>query len=119
MEIILPVITGFLYAVGLFFMMHRSFIKLIIGIIIFAHASNLFLFVASDIARNAVPFIDPQVEASFGEMADPLPQAMILTAIVIGLGIQAFAIVLLKRVYYVVETSDLDALNKTDQLTHD
>ena len=119
MEIILPVITGFLYAVGLYFMMHRSFIKLIIGIIIFAHASNLFLFVASGITRNGVPFIDPQVEASLEGMADPLPQAMILTAIVIGLGIQAFAIVLLKRVYYVVETSDLDELNKTDQVSHD
>lgn len=119
MEIVLPLLTGFLYAVGLYFMLHRSFIKLIIGIIIFAHASNLFIFVAGGILRGGSPFIEEGKDLTVSQTADPLPQAMILTAIVIGLGIQAFAIVLLKRVFYVVDSSDLDKLNTTDQPTHD
>lgn len=118
MEIVLPILTGFLYAVGLYFMLHRSFIKLIIGIIIFAHASNLFIFVAGGIVREGSPFVKEGNELIASQTADPLPQAMILTAIVIGLGIQAFAIVLLKRVYYVVKSSDLDKLNDTDQPAH-
>ncbi|NUM69010.1 NADH-quinone oxidoreductase subunit K, partial [candidate division KSB1 bacterium] len=46
--------------------------------------------------------------------ADPLPQALILTAIVIGFGVQAFALVLLKRAYQTVGTDDLDEMKSTD-----
>lgn len=114
MEIVLAIITGTLYAGGLYLLMHRSFIKLVVGIILFAHASNFFLFTAGGITRGMPAFVhdgNPPVE----ELADPLPQALILTAIVIGLGIQAFAIVLLKRVYHVSGTSDLDQLRTTDR----
>lgn len=43
--------------------------------------------------------------------ADPIPQALILTAIVISFGLQSFAIILIKRTYKVVKTDDLDELN--------
>ena len=117
MEIIIAVVTGILYAAGLYLLMHRSFIKLIVGIILFAHACNFFLFSAGGITRGEPAFVsdgNPPV----AELADPLPQALILTAIVIGLGVQAFAIVLLKRVYHAVDTSDLDQLKSTDREAH-
>jgi multicomponent Na+:H+ antiporter subunit C len=52
-----------------------------------------------------------------GAYADPVPQALILTAIVISFGLQSFAIVLIKRVYKVVNTDDMDklSLNEDDQ----
>ena len=46
--------------------------------------------------------------------ADPVPQALVLTAIVIGFGVQAFALVLVKRAYRETGTDDLDALRSTD-----
>jgi len=46
--------------------------------------------------------------------ADPIPQALILTAIVISFGLQAFAIILIKRVYAVINSDDLDDLNSTE-----
>ena len=46
--------------------------------------------------------------------ADPMPQALVLTAIVIGFGVQAFALVLLKRAYQAVGSDDLDAMSSTD-----
>lgn len=49
-------------------------------------------------------------------MADPIPQAFILTAIVISLGVQAFVIVLLKRIYQTSHTNNLDDLTRTDQI---
>jgi multicomponent Na+:H+ antiporter subunit C len=49
-----------------------------------------------------------------GPFADPLPQALILTAIVIGFGVQAFALVLIKRAYQAVGTDDLDKITETD-----
>lgn len=114
MEVIMAIITGIIYTAALYLLMQRSFIKLVVGIILFAHASNFFLFTAGGITRAMPAFVhdgNPPVE----ELADPLPQALILTAIVIGLGVQAFAIVLLKRVYHVTGTSDLDQLRTTDR----
>jgi multicomponent Na+:H+ antiporter subunit C len=49
-----------------------------------------------------------------GEVADPLPQALILTAIVISFGVLVFALVLIHRVYQVVGSDDLDDLTTTD-----
>ena len=58
------------------------------------------------IAGNAAQLVEP--------FADPLPQAFILTAIVIGFGLQAFAVVLIKRAYQTVGTDDLDDMTTTD-----
>ncbi|MBW3545122.1 MAG: NADH-quinone oxidoreductase subunit K, partial [Bacteroidetes bacterium] len=50
--------------------------------------------------------------------ADPVPQALLLTAIVIGFGIQAFAIVLIKRVHQSFGTNNMDDLDTTDRIEH-
>lgn len=118
METILSILVGVLFGAGLYFLLHNSFIKLILGIIIFANAANLFLLLAGRITRDAPAFISKDQEVPVEQLADPLPQALILTAIVIGLGVQAFAIVLLKRIYYTAKTSDLDKLNDTDRIEH-
>jgi multicomponent Na+:H+ antiporter subunit C len=47
-------------------------------------------------------------------VADPMPQALILTAIVIGFAVQAFAVVLIQRVIQIVGTDDLDQMKATD-----
>lgn len=78
------------------------------------HATNLFLFTISRLSQ--FPALLGNEDISLEEMADPVPQALILTAIVIGFGIQAFAIVLLKRAYQSNETDDLDDLTNTDTL---
>jgi multicomponent Na+:H+ antiporter subunit C len=49
--------------------------------------------------------------------SDPVPQALILTAIVISFGVTAFALILIKRTYQETGTDDLDALRATDQRT--
>lgn len=86
--------------------------KLILGIIVMGQATNLFLFVISRLSRE--PALLGDNEADLLSIADPVPQALILTAIVIGFGIQAFAMVLLKTAYQLKNTDDLDDLTKTD-----
>lgn len=116
MEVFLFLMVGLLYAAGLYLILHRSFFKLILGMILFSSATNLFVFVAGGITRGRAAFIAEGNEQALAPFADPLPQALILTAIVIGFGIQAFAIVLIKRVFQVVQTNDLDDLNTTDRI---
>ena len=114
MEIILAILTGFLFSAGFYMMMRRSLVKLIIGLIFLSHAANLFIFTLGRLSRGNPPIISPDNETLVTPFADPVPQALILTAIVIGFGIQAFAIVLIRRVYEETGTDDLDTLISTD-----
>jgi multicomponent Na+:H+ antiporter subunit C len=116
MNILLPIVTGILYAAGIYLMLRRSFVKLIIGMVVLGHATNLFLFVISGITRGQPALVAEGDTVPTTLFADPLPQALILTAIVISFGIQAFAIVLLKRVYQQTGSSILDNLNVTDKI---
>ena len=61
-----------------------------------------------------MPIIPEGAEALSGAAPDPLPQALILTAIVIGFGVLAFAIVLVRRAYRTLGTVDLDELKETE-----
>jgi multicomponent Na+:H+ antiporter subunit C len=65
--------------------------------------------------RGRPPLVAPDEAAAVLPTADPLPQALIITAIVIGFGVQAFALVLLKRVYETTGSDDLDKMTRTDQ----
>jgi multicomponent Na+:H+ antiporter subunit C len=116
MTFLLAIIVGVLYAAGTYLIMRRSLAKVIFGLIFLAHAANLLIFTIGRLTKGAPPFIPPGAETLAEPYADPLPQALILTAIVIGFGVQAFAIVLFKRTYLTVGTDDLDKLKSTDEL---
>lgn len=115
MELLLAVMVGLLYSAGVYMILRRSFVKVILGLIFLGHAANLLIFTVGRLTKASPPFV--QSGNTLPEpYADPLPQALILTAIVIGFGVQAFAIVLFKRAYQTVETDDLDKMKSTDEL---
>ena len=115
MEIIMAIIVGSLYAAGVYMIRRRSLVKLIIGLALLGHAANVLIFSVGDLVRGNPPLVPEGVEVPLAPFADPLPQALILTAIVIGFGVQAFAIVLVKRVYQGMGTDDIDQLITTDK----
>lgn len=114
MEILLAFVVGGLYAASLYLMLRRSLVKLIIGLVLLGHAANLLIFTIAGLTRGRPPLILLGAASATEPFADPLPQALILTAIVIGFGIQAFALVLFKRVYQTVGADDLDDMRATD-----
>lgn len=114
MNLILAIVVGGLYAAGLYLMMRRSIVKLIIGLTLLSHASNLLIFSAGGLTRARPPLVPKGMDALVAPYADPLPQALILTAIVIGFGVLAFALVMVHRAYVVVGTDDLDQMKATD-----
>lgn len=115
MEIILAVVVGVLYASGIYMMLRRSLVKLIIGLILLGNGANLLIFLLGRITKGAPPLISEDASVIGEVYADPIPQALILTAIVISFGLQAFAIILIKRAYMVAKTDDLYEMNSTDQ----
>lgn len=108
MEIILAIVIGSLYAAGIYMMLRRSLLKLLIGIALLSHASNLLIFTASGLTRGNPPILGEATAGSLLTAADPLPQALILTAIVISLGVIAFALALTFQFYRVFGSDDLD-----------
>lgn len=116
MHLILAIVVGILYACGLYLMMRRSMLKLIIGLGLLGHAANLLIFTAGRVVAGAVPAIPEGAMTPDGPIADPVPQALILTAIVIGFGVQAFAILLVRRLAERSKTDDVGALTTTEQL---
>ncbi|MBA3715662.1 MAG: Na+/H+ antiporter subunit C [Pyrinomonadaceae bacterium] len=114
MNVVLAVVIGGLYATGLYMMMRRSIVKLIIGLALLSHAANLLIFTAGGLTRARPPLIPEGANVPPAPFADPLPQALILTAIVISFGVLAFALVLIHRAYGTVGTDDLDEMKATD-----
>ena len=115
MELLLVFLFGSLYASGIYMMLRRSMVKLLIGIILLGNGANLLIFLLGRITKGKPPVIT-DVSGLFTDLyADPVPQALILTAIVISFGVQSFAIVLLKRVYVLINSDDLDDLNTPDE----
>lgn len=114
MEVVFSILTGGLYALAIYMILRRSMVKLIIGFILLSHATNLLIFTCSRLIKGKTPIIPADQNEITGQVADPLPQALILTAIVISFGLIAFAIVLIKRVYRTVGSDDLDKMTSTD-----
>lgn len=115
MEPVLALLVGVLYGAGFYLMLRRSIVKLIIGLALLGNAANLLIFTASGLTRGSPPLVPLGQTRPLGTIADPLPQALILTAIVIGFGVLAFAMVLVYRTYQTTGTDDSDNLTATDK----
>jgi multicomponent Na+:H+ antiporter subunit C len=113
MEFVLAIVVGVLYTVSVYLMLRRSILKFIIGLIFMSNATNLLVFLSAGLIPGSPAFVNAngeQVEA----FSDPLPQALVLTAIVIGLGIVVFTLALKYKFFELTGTDDLDQLKKTD-----
>jgi multicomponent Na+:H+ antiporter subunit C len=114
MEVVLALVIGTLYGGGLYLMMRRNLIQLIIGLSLLSHGANLLIFTAGGLRKGGAPILAEGVKAFATLPADPLPQALILTAIVISFAVTAFALVLFLRTYQTVGTDDVDELKEND-----
>jgi multicomponent Na+:H+ antiporter subunit C len=114
MELLLIILIGLLYSAGMYMMFRRSMVKLLIGLILLGNGTNILIFLMGDIAKGKPPIIPKDTSVFLEAYADPVPQSLILTAIVISFGLQAFAIILLKRIYLLTGSDDLDTLNSHD-----
>jgi multicomponent Na+:H+ antiporter subunit C len=114
MEVLLAVTVGVLYASGLYLLLRRSLMQVILGLALLTNGANLLIFTAAGIIRANPPLVPEGETALTGTFADPLPQALILTAIVIGFALQAFAMALAYRVYTSTGSDDVDLLRTTE-----
>jgi len=108
MKIYLPLIIGFLMAAGTFLILRRSIIRFIIGMSLISHAANLVLITSGWTGPGQAPLLG-QSEPGI-PFVDPIPQALILTAIVIAFGTTAFLLVLALRTYRELKVVNVDEI---------
>lgn len=114
MEIILALLIGVLSATGVYMLLRRSLMKLVLGIIFLGNAVNLTIFVAAGLVKGKPAFVTPE-SANPAELSDPIPQALILTAIVISFGLVAFTLALKYKNYTLTGSDDLDELKEVEE----
>jgi multicomponent Na+:H+ antiporter subunit C len=114
MELVLAVLVGGLFAASAYLLMRRSIIKIVLGLAMLSHAVHLLIFTAGGLRRASPPLVANGATRLADSTADPLPQALILTAIVISFGVIAFALALVQRTCATVGTDDLDVMRSTD-----
>jgi multicomponent Na+:H+ antiporter subunit C len=107
MEILLAFVVGTLIAASIYLMLKKNLVRVVIGVLILSNAINLLIFTMGRLTRGAPPLIASDASVAAVGIANPLPQALILTAIVIGFGLFAFALGLIYRYYK--ETQNLES----------
>jgi multisubunit Na+/H+ antiporter MnhC subunit len=100
-----------LFCVGIYGVMSkRNIIKIIVGLIIAEHAVNLFFILVAYRQDGRAPILSSEVPIT--HMVDPLPQAVVLTAIVIGLATTALLVALAMRLYGKYGTYDISKIRE-------
>jgi multicomponent Na+:H+ antiporter subunit C len=114
MLLVMALLIGILYAAGVYLLLRRSLVRLIFGLLFLGHAANLLIFSIGGLVRGKAPLVDAGAAAPPAGAADPVPQALVLTAIVIGFALTAFTAVLVWRVCDIAGTDDADSLRSSD-----
>lgn len=111
MEILVAIAVGTLTAAGIYLLLRARTFPVILGITLLGYAANLFLMVSGRVTLGTWPIITQGQE----RYPDPLPQALVLTAIVIGFAMTAFVLVLALRARYDLGTDHVDGRGEGDR----
>ncbi|WP_273722340.1 Na+/H+ antiporter subunit C [Bartonella sp. AU18XJBT] len=95
MEIVLSLGIGILVGSGIWLILRPRTFQIILGLSLLSYGVNLFMFSMSRPRSNAAPIVDPNTVINPANYVDPLPQALVLTAIVIGFATTALFLVIL------------------------
>ena len=108
MEPALALLVGLTIAAAIYLILSRALIRVLLGVVLLGNGINLLIFVAGRLTAAVPPIVPNGAAAPRGVFANPLPQALILTAIVIGFAMFAFAAVLVFRAYQEMDADNTD-----------
>lgn len=106
MEIALAGLVAVMFSITIYLLLSRYIIRMLLGVVLLGNSVNLSLFVAGRIEPIAPPLIPSGLKVPPQAIANPVPQALVLTAIVISFSFFVFLLVLAYRAYQDLETDD-------------
>lgn len=106
MEILIAIVVGILFMSATYLILSKSLLRIIIGTGLLSHGAHLLILTMGGLKRGAAPLLGEHAST----YTDPIPQALILTAIVISFGVTAFFLVLAYRSYQELGTDNMEKL---------
>ncbi|MCZ4089926.1 MULTISPECIES: Na+/H+ antiporter subunit C [Sinorhizobium] len=110
MEAWFALLVGIFFTVAVYLMLSKFIIRVLLGVAVLGNAVNLLIFTGGRLTRDVPPVITAGADALDGPAANALPQALILTAIVISFSFFAFLLVLAWRAYEDLSTDNTDEM---------
>ena len=114
MEAVLALLVGVFFAVAVYLMMSQYTVRILLGVAVLGNGVNLLIFTAGRITREIPPIIDVALDVPETATANPLPQALILTAIVISFSFFAFLLVLGYRAFQELKTDNINEMRMAE-----
>lgn len=113
MEFIMAILAGILFTTGIYNLLQKQMLRIIIGTGLISHGAHLFILTMGELKTGeagAPPILTEGVES----YTDPLPQALILTSIVISFGVTSLLLVLAYRASKINGTDNMEQLRGND-----
>lgn len=112
MQIDTAILVGVLFAISTYLFLQKSFVRFLLGFVMLSNGANLFVLAMAGSPDWKRP---PILSDGEGPAVDPLPQALVLTAIVIGFGLTVYLVMLLYRIFLDAKTTNTETLFLPDQ----
>ena len=110
METGLAILVGGFFATAIWLLLSRGIIRMLLGLVVLGNATHLLIFTAGRLTREIAPIVPLGLQVPAVATANPLPQALILTAIVIGFAMLTFLLVLAFRAYQTLDADHTAAM---------
>jgi multicomponent Na+:H+ antiporter subunit C len=119
METAIAVLVGILVAGSVYLMLSRNLVQFLFALVLLSNAAHLLIFASGRLTRFDPPVVPEGLNVPDGIIANALPQALVLTAIVISFGLLAFTMALAYRAYQGLGTVDTDDMRVAEPLRAD
>jgi multicomponent Na+:H+ antiporter subunit C len=113
-ETALAILSASLVAGGIYLLLSQNLVRMLFGLVMLSNAMNMMIFSAGRLEHQHPPLIAAGQTAPTTAMANALPQALILTAIVIGFALQIFMLILFYRSYETLGTADTQKMRDAE-----
>ena len=118
MEPALAAVAAVYFLGSIFLLTSTNLIRILLGVALLGNAANLTIFTAGRLTREVPPIIPEGATQPLMQTANPLPQALILTAIVIAFALFAFILVLVYRSYQELGSENVDRMREAEPLNY-
>lgn len=119
MSLLLALVISLVVVAGVLLLLSRDLFRMVVGLAVLGGAANLSVFFAGRPGSLVPPVIESGAQALAADAANPLPQALVLTAIVIGFALLAFSLVLGARLSRLSASDDPDTLRQAEPVDPD
>jgi len=116
MSIFVCIAIGMLFSTSVYLLLSRNLLRWLLGIVILSSSVNLIILISGRLTVSKPPFIKAGHNLPIEALANPLPQALILTAIVIGFGLLIFALILIRQLWIAEDSVDSNELKLAESI---